>query len=161
MDVKYLPQMQDENRRRYLFVAIDRATRWVFVQLKSNKTAASAQAFLQALHRSRPIRISKLLTDNGKEFTDHLFASRVREPSSQHEFDRLCQALNIEHRLTRPRTPRTNGMVERSNGCIADVPKSHRFIAARASSKPCCAMWRCSTTSCRSQPSRARRPSRL
>ena len=27
MDVKYLPQMQDETKRRYLFVAIDRATR--------------------------------------------------------------------------------------------------------------------------------------
>lgn len=52
MDVKYLPQMQDESSRRYLFVAIDRATRWVFVQFKANKTAASAQAFLKALHRS-------------------------------------------------------------------------------------------------------------
>ena len=30
MDVKYLPQIQDETKRRYLFVAIDRATRWVF-----------------------------------------------------------------------------------------------------------------------------------
>jgi transposase-like protein len=28
IEVKYLPQMADENRRRYLFVAIDRATRW-------------------------------------------------------------------------------------------------------------------------------------
>ena len=34
--------MQGESQRRYLFVAIDRATRWVFVQLKSNKTAASS-----------------------------------------------------------------------------------------------------------------------
>ncbi|NMH17562.1 IS481 family transposase, partial [Tepidiphilus sp. B18-69] len=31
LDVKYLPQMPDEDKRRYLFVAIDRATRWVFV----------------------------------------------------------------------------------------------------------------------------------
>lgn len=30
IDVKYLPQMADETSRRYLFVAIDRATRWVF-----------------------------------------------------------------------------------------------------------------------------------
>ncbi len=28
MDIKYLPQMADETKRRYLFVAIDRATRW-------------------------------------------------------------------------------------------------------------------------------------
>ena len=127
MDVKYLPQMQDESSRRYLFVAIDRATRWVFVQLKSNKTAASAQAFLKALHKACPIRINKLLTDNGKEFTDRLFASKEREPSGNHEFDQLCQELGIEHRLTKPRTPRTNGMVERFNGRIADVLKTHRF----------------------------------
>ena len=127
MDVKYLPQMQDESQRRYLFVAIDRATRWVFVQLKANKTAASAQAFLKALHKTCPIRITKLLTDNGKEFTDRLFASREREPSGNHEFDQLCQELGIEHRLTKPRTPRTNGMVERFNGRIADVLKTHRF----------------------------------
>ena len=63
MDVKYLPQMQDESSRRYLFVAIDRATRWVFVQFKANKTAASARAFLKALHKACPIRINKLLTD--------------------------------------------------------------------------------------------------
>jgi len=127
VDVKYLPQMQDESSRRYLFVAIDRATRWVFVQLKANKTAASAQAFLRALHKACPIRISKLLTDNGMEFTDRLFASRERQPSGNHEFDQLCQELGIEHRLTQPRTPRTNGMVERFNGRIADVLKTHRF----------------------------------
>lgn len=28
-DIKYLPQMPDEESRKYLFVAIDRATRWV------------------------------------------------------------------------------------------------------------------------------------
>ena len=34
--VKYLPQMADETTRRYLFVAIDRATRWVFVRIMRN-----------------------------------------------------------------------------------------------------------------------------
>ena len=42
IDVKYLPQMPDETQRRYLFVAIDRATRWVFVQIRPHKTAAAA-----------------------------------------------------------------------------------------------------------------------
>lgn len=39
-------------------------------------------------------------------------------------------AHSIEHRLTKPRTPRTNGMVERFNGRIADVLKKHRFNSA-------------------------------
>lgn len=130
LDLKYLPQMQDESSRRYLFVAIDRATRWVFVQIKKNKTAASAKAFLNAVHKACPMRIQKVLTDNGKEFTDRLFASRARQPTGEHEFDQLCASLGIEHRLTKPRTPRTNGMVERFNGRIADVLRSHRFHSA-------------------------------
>jgi len=127
VDVKYLPQMADEPRRRYLFVAIDRATRWVFVAIKPNRTAKAATAFLAALHRACPCKIQRLLTDNGKEFTDRLFASRERQPSGHHEFDLLCQTLGIEHRLTPPRRPQTNGMVERFNGRIADVLNTHRF----------------------------------
>lgn len=127
VDVKYLPQMPGERHRRYLFVAIDRATRWVFVAIKPNKTAASAKAFLNALAKACPIKISRVLTDNGKEFTDRLFANRARQPSGNHEFDQLCQALGIEHRLTQPATPQTNGMVERFNGRIADILKTHRF----------------------------------
>ncbi len=127
IDVKYLPQMADETKRRYLFVAIDRATRWVFVQIHPNKTAAAARRFLDSLQQATPIKITHILTDNGKEFTDRLFHSRAREPSGNHEFDRLCDDLGIEHRLTKPRTPQTNGMVERFNGRISDVLKTNRF----------------------------------
>ncbi len=160
MDVKYLPQMQDESSRRYLFVAIDRATRWVFVQFKTHKTAASAKAFLNALPKACPIKINKLLTDNGKGFTDRLFASKEREPSGHHEFDQLCQELDIEPRLTRPRTPKTNGMVERFNRRIAGVLKSHRFNSREDMQQTLQAMWRCTTTNCRSQRWAARRPCR-
>jgi transposase InsO family protein len=130
VDVKYLPQMADETTRRYLFVAIDRATRWVFVRIMPAKTAANARRFLRDLHRACPIRIAKILTDNGKEFTDRLFASRARAPSGAHEFDQLCTELGIEHRLTPPKSPQTNGMVERFNGRISDVLKTNRFDSA-------------------------------
>ena len=130
VDVKYLPQMADETERRYLFVAIDRATRWVFIALKPHKTAAAARAFLKALHKASPIKITRILTDNGKEFTDRLFGSSNRGASGEHEFDKLCEALGIEHRLTKPRSPKTNGMVERFNGRIADILKTHHFNSA-------------------------------
>ena len=64
VDVKYLPQMADETSRRYLFVAIDRATRWVFVRIDKSKTAANARRFLRDLERACPLRIKTVLTDN-------------------------------------------------------------------------------------------------
>jgi transposase InsO family protein len=148
--------MADETTLRYLFVAIDRATRWVFVRIMPAKTAANARRFLRDLHRACPIRIAKILTpshrfrendcratDNGKEFTDRLFASRARAPSGTHPFDQLCAELGIEHRLTPSKSPQTNGMApchgfqenrcratERFNGCISDVLKTNPFDSA-------------------------------
>ena len=127
IDVKYLPQMADENRRRYLFVAIDRATRWVFIRIFTAKTAANARRFLRDLERACPIRIRTILTDNGKEFTDRLFGLRKRAATGEHEFDTLCTVLDIEHRLTPPKSPQTNGMEERFNGRIEEVLQSHHF----------------------------------
>lgn len=102
--------MADESWRRYVFVAIDRATRWVFVLIKTHKIAAAARSFLNAVARR------SLLTDNDKEFTDRLFSKCKRDATDQHESDALCQALGIARRLARPRTPQTKGMVERFNG---------------------------------------------
>ena len=76
------------------------------------------------------MEIRTLLTDNGREFTDRAFGKREKDASGGHEFDALCQALGIEHRLTKPKHPQTNGMVERFNGRLAHVLKSHRFNSA-------------------------------
>ena len=130
VDVKYLPQMADETERCYVFVAIDRATRWVFIAIKKHRTAAAARSFLNALAKAAPFKLKTLLTDNGTEFTDRLFGGRSRGPSGEHEFDALCLALGIEHRLTRPKHPQTNGMVERFNGRLAQVLRTHHFNSA-------------------------------
>lgn len=45
VDVTYLPRMADQTSRRYLCVAIDRATRWVFIRVYKRKTAANARRF--------------------------------------------------------------------------------------------------------------------
>ena len=129
IDVKYLPQMPDETKRRYLFVAIDRATRMVCVQLRHNKTANDAKAFLKSVTEHFPFKISKVLTDNGKEFTNKVFGQKATD--NTHEFDLLCQSLGIEHRLTKVRRPQTNGMVERFNGRIADILRTHHFQSGK------------------------------
>ena len=59
MDIKYLPQMPDESERRYLFVAIDRATRWVFMHIYADQSEASSVDFLNRLEGTAPMKISK------------------------------------------------------------------------------------------------------
>jgi transposase InsO family protein len=76
---------------------------------------------LRDLERACPIRIPSILTDNGKEFTDRLFGLRRRAATGAHAFDQFCAKLGIEHCLTPPVSPQTNGMVERFNGRIEAV----------------------------------------
>jgi Integrase core domain len=133
MDIKYLPQMPDEAQRSYLFVAIDRATRWVFMHIYPDQTEQSSVDFLSRLQLNAPMKITKLLTDNGSQFTDrsiHKRASKKREPTGRHKFDVLCKALDIEHRLISPRHPQTNDMVERFNASISEVVQPTRFTSA-------------------------------
>ena len=127
VDLKYLPQMPDEAQRKYLFAAIDRATRWVYVEILADKSANSAKGFLKRLIDKVPFTISKVLTDNGKEFTDRFCATGERQPTGRHPFDQVCATHHIEHRLIKANTPQTNGMIERFNGRIADVLATTRF----------------------------------
>ena len=123
--------MPDEAAHQYLFVAIDRASRWVYVEILPEKTAANARDFLRRLIEKAPFTIEKILTDNGKEFTDRFCATGEREPTGRHLFDQGCAHHGIEHRLIAPRHPQTNGMVERFNGRIAEVLATTRFDSAQ------------------------------
>jgi len=127
MDIKYLPRMPDESEHRYLYVGIDRATRWVHLDVFPDKEATTAAAFLVRLIERAPFVISKVLTDNGKEFTDRFSVKGEREPTGRHPFDRICKQYNIEHRLISPHHPQTNGMVERFNGRIAEILVNTKF----------------------------------
>jgi transposase InsO family protein len=108
LDVKHLPKLRTadgELRKRFLFVAIDRRSRSVHLAVKDDETEASASAFLAEAIAAFPFRITHVLTDRGSCFTAERFEKRCRE-------------LGVEHRKTRPYTPRTNGMVERFNGRV-------------------------------------------
>ena len=132
VDIKYLPQMPDESQRRYLFAAIDRASRWVYVEVLGNKSAKTARGFLTRLIKAAPFIIQKVLTDNGKEFTDRFCATGERSPTGAHPFDQACAKHGIDHRLIKPRHPQTNGMIERFNGRIAEVLATTRFDSSQS-----------------------------
>ena len=84
IDLKYLPPL--ERKKSYAFVAIDRATRYVYVEIHPHRDAETAAAFLEAFLAHFPHPVHTILTDNGSEFTDR-FAERqaagspLRQPS--------------------------------------------------------------------------------
>ena len=54
--------MANETSPGYLLVAINRVSRWVFIGIYRNKTAATARRFLGDLERACPIRSHTILT---------------------------------------------------------------------------------------------------
>ena len=101
-----------------------------YLEILPDKGAVNAAGFLKRLTEKAPFNVVKVLTDNGKEFTDRFCSGGERKPTGNHAFDRACAGHHIEHRLIKPRHPQTNGMVERFNGRISEVTASTRFDSA-------------------------------
>jgi len=99
IDVKYLPPLG--RRRSYAYVAIDRATRFVYLEILPDRRAATAAAFLERFLDRFPLAVHTILTDNGSEFTDRFAVDKKRKPhdrpSGEHPFDRLCAARAVTH----------------------------------------------------------------
>lgn len=60
-----IAEVQTAEGKLYLFVAIDRTSKFAFVQLVESATRVTASAFLEALIAAVPYRIHTVLTDNG------------------------------------------------------------------------------------------------
>jgi len=125
VDVKYL--YYAENKQCFLYVAIDRATRYVYVEILDKRNAIETEKFLSRFIKKFPHKIEVILTDNGGEFTDRYANSKIdkapNKPSGTHIVDILCKKNNIEHRLIKPYKPQTNGMVERFNKRVSEWMK--------------------------------------
>ncbi len=64
-----IAEVQTAQGRLYLLVAIDRITKFAFVELHEKATRRIAGDFLRALIKAVPYTIHTVLTDNGTHFT--------------------------------------------------------------------------------------------
>lgn len=113
-----ITELRCDEGKQYLFVAIDRLTKYVYIELYDHMTVENAVIFLRNLQAHCVFKITHILTDNGAQFTYNLLASHLKPRDKIHPFDQLCIALGIEHRTTQFRHPWTNGQVEITNRTI-------------------------------------------
>jgi transposase InsO family protein len=87
----------------YVHIAIDDATRLVYVEVLADEKAVTAVGFLRRAVKhfaSYGITVERLITDNGSPYRSTVHAI-------------ACRALGIRHLRTRPYRPQTNGKAER------------------------------------------------
>jgi len=112
-----IAEVNTEEGRLYLFVGIDRTSKFTYAELHQNQTRDTACRFLRQLIDVVPYHIHTILTDNGIQFTNRL----KDKWAFLHLFDRICSQHKIEHRLTKVNHPWTNGQVERMNRTIKEA----------------------------------------
>jgi transposase InsO family protein len=117
-----IAEVQTAQGKLFLFVAIDRTSKFAFAKLAEKANRVTASAFLTALIEAVPYKIHTVLTDNGIQFTfPPRYANGPTARCATHMFEVRCRENGIEHRLTKPNHPWTNGQVERMNRTLKEA----------------------------------------
>ncbi len=136
-----IAEVRTEQGKLYLFVGIDRTSKFAFVELHEKATRRIAGDFLRHLITAVPYKVHTVLTDNGTHFTtpgaggsavpEIKLAIERGELFWAHGFELACAQANIDHRLTKPKHPWTNGQVERMNRTIKDATVKRFYYETR------------------------------
>ena len=131
-----IAEVRTEEGKLYLFVAIDRTSKFAYAELHDKAKRQTASDFLKALIKAVPYKIHTVLTDNGIQFAD-LPKNRMGPTAlwGGHMFDRVCADHGIEHRLTKPNHPWTNGQVERMNRTLKEATVKRYHYGSHAQLK--------------------------
>jgi len=126
-----IAEVRTAEGKLYLYVAIDRTSKFAYAQLHKSQTKMLAAAFLRNLIQAVPYKIHKVLTDNGIQFTH----PNHHKQAFTHIFERVCNEHHIEHRKTKLKHPWTNGQVERMNRTLKEATVHSFYYASHQALK--------------------------
>ncbi len=112
--------MQTAEGKLFLFVGIDRTSKFAVTQLVEKADRKRAWEFLQHMLEAVPYQVHTVLTDNGIQFAEQP-RNRNTAYSRPMRLDMICETNGIEHRLTKHNHLWTNGQVERMNRTIKEA----------------------------------------
>ncbi len=126
-----LAEVWTEDGKLSMFVVIDWAGRFACAELHERATRRIAADVLRRLIERVPYTIYTVLTDTGTHFTEPRGGSRSvpeiramidrKEIFRARSFELACAQNDIDHRLTEPNRPWTNGQVEPVNRTIKEA----------------------------------------
>ena len=121
-----IAEVRTAEGKLYLYVGIDRTSKFAYAELHKRQTKVIAAEFLRNLIEAVPYKIHKVLTDNGIQFTDR----EHHKSAFMHIFESICNENKIEHRKTKVKHPWTNGQVERMNRTLKDATVNNFHYAS-------------------------------
>ncbi|GJW86762.1 retrovirus-related pol polyprotein from transposon TNT 1-94 [Tanacetum coccineum] len=99
---------------RYTLVIVDDYSRYTWTRFLKNKTEAFDQfeIFSKKIQNQLGCTIVSIRTDHGREFDNEV------------QFGEFCNANGITHNFSAPRTPQSNGVVERKNRTLQEMSRT-------------------------------------
>ncbi|GJR35650.1 retrovirus-related pol polyprotein from transposon TNT 1-94 [Tanacetum coccineum] len=99
---------------RYTLVIVDDYSRYTWTRFLKDKTEAFDQfeIFSRKIQNQLGCSIVSIRTDHGREFDNEV------------QFGEFCNANGITHNFSAPRTPQSNGVVERKNRTLQEMSRT-------------------------------------
>ncbi|GJR05477.1 retrovirus-related pol polyprotein from transposon TNT 1-94 [Tanacetum coccineum] len=99
---------------RYTLVIVDDYSRYTWTRFLKDKTKAFDQfeIFSKKIQNQLGCTIVSIRTDHGREFDNEV------------QFGEFCNANGITHNFSAPRTPQSNGVVERKNRTLQEMSRT-------------------------------------
>jgi len=135
-----IAEVRTAQGKLYLLVAIDRTSKFAFVEMHEKVARRTAGDFLRRLIAAVPYKVHTVLTDNGTHFTtpgntssaapDIKAALEAGELVWAHAFEYACAQNDIDHRLTKPKHPWTTDVIDKCFFAGSELFSSRAWVTA-------------------------------